>query len=113
MPKPTHEISLPIFKRCEELRPEGLFWDICAQDWTDPTEGDDQISTTNATLILEAWWTRWLVEWGCLPQLSKQIIGTDFLVQAIVAGETQDYSAPTLYEALALAINAVLDEREK
>lgn len=120
--KPLHEVMLPLWEKCEELRPKkrndlrliyraGSFrWVFGAEQYGLGFEDAD-----TSALICNATMLEWLIEQDCCPEFNHGRYGSGTTYQvveiAMATGPTE-YSAPTLCEALALACHAVLDERE-
>ncbi len=119
-----HEIALPLFERCEELRPKGLGWvNSIPYDKSTSASGYFTIDEAHCECphpfaMLEAWWTRHLEKDFDVTSGTggDESYPPDWIFVSIKLGvdsEVFNFYAPTKLEALGLALNAVLDEKEK
>ncbi len=113
--KSLHEVMLPLWERCEELRLKGLkrkegerhrqFEGYQIDHWMYDYR---YLNETGTELICEAWMSRWLGNHAARFCTEEQDGGW-----AVSITITNTYHAVTLWHALALACHAVLDEKER
>lgn len=131
--KPLSDFAPQLFKRLPELRPMRLYFSpygfnkICVwklQVGTTLSRNKYHIAESVANNICVGHWVKWFEKQECSLEVKPNNYESASEVEITMdnplfhlEGETQMYlvkrfTAPTLAQALAMAINAVLDQRE-
>jgi hypothetical protein len=106
-----NEIRPPLFTRCPELLPEGVYWSDGVGGWR--IGGAAKSTPGHVATLLTGHWAVWLKSQGLSVRIGDAIHAREgFRVEFNPKNSVLIGEGPTLLNALAAACHRVLDSRE-